>query len=977
VDLLTSQPRTYSDNDPVVFDDSALTSAVTLPADVVPGGIIFSNSTLNYSLTGAGKIGGKYGLVKNGAGSLSLVTSNNDFSGSTLINDGALVVAAVANALSSNSPVIIANGTLDLQTNNQSAGAVTLTNGAIAGAGATLTAPSFNLFNGTVSAALTGKGSLTKSGAGSVSLLGLNCYSNRTVLNGGTLVVTNLANGGSPSSLGASSANPTNLVLSGGTLSYQGPAVITDRGYTLAGTSTLDVQGDLTFKGTVAASGGNFTKTGPATLTYRGVGTNLLSIGGGYPAYALVSGSVVLDGSAGSQTNFVGNQIYVGYGGVGPASLILSNTSLGAGSWFSMDRGNGTSGFLTEVSLYNSVLTCGGGSSGLNMGNDTGTPISSVGVLNLRGTSRLVDANDFSVSGSAGSDDRVYITNSATVSIAGTLYIGNGAGTDTTPASTGTVSIASSGVLTCAGVGNAAVGVYGQGVLALQDNGRAAVGGLYVPSQSGGQGTIYVNDNAQLSFTNLYLSRYANSTGTVYQTGGTVTRYTGSAAGDCRIGGNTSGAANQLGIYNLSGGVFNVLNSGDLQIGPYGEGHFNQSGGAVTVSSGWAYVGVYSGGTGYLDVSGGSFNVTDTSAAAKGLVIGHSGTGTLNVSGTGLVNVVNSVAIGNVSGASGGSGTINLNGGVLSAKRIYLANAGAYGILNFNGGTLQAAANANSSFLTGLSSAYVLSGGAVFDSGLNTITVAQPLMDGGSGGGLVKLGAGTLVLSGANSYTGTTRVNAGTLLVNGVVAGAVQVQSGTLGGSGLIQGAVTVSSDGVLSPGDSMGVLNLQSTLSLNGTTLMELDKSANTNDSVNVASTLNYGGMLVLSNRAGVLVPGDTFQLFTAGSYHGAFGAVTSYSPNQAVRWDTSRLGVDGTVKVAGTVSLTPTSLTTAFSNNRLEFSWPADHTGWELQAQTNSAAVGLSTNWVTVSGSSATNRISFSLNQTNGAVFFRLVYP
>ncbi len=60
-----------------------------------------------------------------------------------------------------------------------------------------------------------------------------------------------------------------------------------------------------------------------------------------------------------------------------------------------------------------------------------------------------------------------------------------------------------------------------------------------------------------------------------------------------------------------------------------------------------------------------------------------------------------------------------------------------------------------------------------------------------------------------------------------------------------------------------------------------------------------------------------------------------------------------------------------------QLKFSWPADHTGWQLQAQTNTLASGLGTNWVNVPGSMQTNRMATSLNATNGAVFFRLLRP
>jgi hypothetical protein len=55
----------------------------------------------------------------------------------------------------------------------------------------------------------------------------------------------------------------------------------------------------------------------------------------------------------------------------------------------------------------------------------------------------------------------------------------------------------------------------------------------------------------------------------------------------------------------------------------------------------------------------------------------------------------------------------------------------------------------------------------------------------------------------------------------------------------------------------------------------------------------------------------------------------------------------------------------------------WPADHTGWRLQSQTNAADVGLSTNWFDVSGSAQTNLVIVPWNGSNGSVFFRLLWP
>jgi hypothetical protein len=63
--------------------------------------------------------------------------------------------------------------------------------------------------------------------------------------------------------------------------------------------------------------------------------------------------------------------------------------------------------------------------------------------------------------------------------------------------------------------------------------------------------------------------------------------------------------------------------------------------------------------------------------------------------------------------------------------------------------------------------------------------------------------------------------------------------------------------------------------------------------------------------------------------------------------------------------------------NGTNLDLSWPADHTGWRLQNQTNTLAKGLGTNWIAVSGSAATNHLVIPVTRTNGVVVFRMIYP
>ena len=92
---------------------------------------------------------------------------------------------------------------------------------------------------------------------------------------------------------------------------------------------------------------------------------------------------------------------------------------------------------------------------------------------------------------------------------------------------------------------------------------------------------------------------------------------------------------------------------------------------------------------------------------------------------------------------------------------------------------------------------------------------------GGTGGGLAKLGAGTLTLSGTNTYTGSTAVNVGGLFVNGTVGGSgVTVASGAiLSGAGTINAPVLISGGATLAPGSAAapGVFTIGGDLTLNG----------------------------------------------------------------------------------------------------------------------------------------------------------------
>jgi autotransporter-associated beta strand protein len=134
---------------------------------------------------------------------------------------------------------------------------------------------------------------------------------------------------------------------------------------------------------------------------------------------------------------------------------------------------------------------------------------------------------------------------------------------------------------------------------------------------------------------------------------------------------------------------------------------------------------------------------------------------------------------------------------------------------------------------------------------------------------LTKSGAGNWTISNStNSYTGPTNVNGGKLVVNGNISTSslTTVASGaTLAGSGTVGKTVV---NGTLSVGNSPGQMNFSDTLSLAGSTVMEIDGVAgagvtNGHDFVNLtglgaSGVLTYGGAMTL----------DLGVIFGAGSY-------------------------------------------------------------------------------------------------------------
>jgi hypothetical protein len=97
--------------------------------------------------------------------------------------------------------------------------------------------------------------------------------------------------------------------------------------------------------------------------------------------------------------------------------------------------------------------------------------------------------------------------------------------------------------------------------------------------------------------------------------------------------------------------------------------------------------------------------------------------------------------------------------------------------------------------------------------------------------------------------------------------------------------------------------------VTLGGTTVIKIDKTGGVQDKLSVGSALAYGGTLVVSNLSAAPVNGDSFPLFSAGTYSGGFASIVPAIPGAGLIWDQSSLATDGTLKViTGTIS-TPTT--------------------------------------------------------------------
>jgi autotransporter-associated beta strand protein len=266
-------------------------------------------------------------------------------------------------------------------------------------------------------------------------------------------------------------------------------------------------------------------------------------------------------------------------------------------------------------------------------------------------------------------------------------------------------------------------------------------------------------------------------------------------------------------------------------------------------------------------------------------------------------------------------------------------------------------------------SAYTLSGGSI---------------DGSTS--LVKSGSGAASLLGGNLYTGGTLINGGLLLVNntngsGTGVGAVTVTGGILGGTGLIAGPVTVEAGGGFAPGNPLGTLTISNNLTLatGAMSYFKIQRSPPANNSARIAGTLTVGGTLVVTNTgAAAFSIGDSFILFNAGSYAGAFAGLVLPPLPSGLGWSASILNTSGVLTV---VVAPPVINSVAVSPGTLVFQGSSGVPGanFYLLGSTNLAAP--MTNWTRLLTNAFDNNGNFDftnlLNANGPQSFFRLQAP
>jgi fibronectin-binding autotransporter adhesin len=931
---------------------------------------LYSLDTNGQSVTIASNLTSSGGsLTKAGAGTLT-VSGANTYSGGTTLGGGTLALGS-SGAIGTTGTISFGGGTLQFSASNTTDYSARFNNAA---------SQAYNLdTNGqsvTLATALTSSGgSLTKLGAGTLSLTGANTYTGVTTISAGTLSV---GNGGTTGSLSSPIADNAALIfnrsnalthsgnISGtGTLTKQGAGVLTLSGSnsylggtTLsAGTLSLGSSGAVGTSGTIDFSGGTLQFSASNTTDYSARFSNAAS-----QAYSLDTNSqsvtlaTGLTSSGGTLTKL----------GAGTLTLTGANTYTGATtiSAGTLSIGNGgTSGSLADGITDNAGLIFNRSDSPTHSGNISGT-----GTLTKQGAGTLTLSGSNSYSGgttlSAGA---LNLGSGGAIGTTGTISFGGGTlqfsasnatdysarfsnaasqayslDTNSQSVTLATALTSSGGTLTKLGAGTLTL------TAANTYSGATTISaGILSVGNGGTTGSIAdgITNNASLIFNRsnaLTHSGNIGGTGTLTQQGGGVLTLSGSNsysggttlnAGTLNLG--SSGAIATTGTITFAGGIlqFSASNTTD-----YSARFSNAAGQAYNLDTNSQSVTLATGltssggtltklGAGTLSLSGANTYSGVTTISAGTLSIGNGGTtgsvaGDITNNASLIFNRSNALTYtGNIGGTGSvtkqGAGTTTLSGTnsysggtTLSAGTLGLGSSGAIGTtgtISFGGGTMQFSASNTTDYSARFSNA--VSQAYSLDTNSQSVTLATGLTS--SGGTLTKLGAGTLVLTGANTYTGTTTISAGTLSI------------GNGGTSGSIADGITDNSSLVFNRSDApshSGNISGTGTLTQQGAGTLTLTGSNSYSGGTTLsAGILNLGSSGAIGTSGTISFGGGTLQFSASNTtdysarFSNAAGQAYSLDTNsQSVTLATGLTSSGGTLTKLGAETLTMTGANT-----------------------------------------------------------------
>jgi autotransporter-associated beta strand protein len=607
--------------------------------------------------------------------------------------------------------------------------------------------------------------------------------------------------------------------------------------------------------------------------------------------------------NTGTHTNWVEGdfKFYDGddavFGDIASSSTVTLGTNIAPGSVLVQNAANaytfaggalaGAAG-LTKSNAGTLILT--------NTNTNTGATMMSGGVL---------DVGNGGASGALGS---------------GAISVGAGAELIFNRSNNFTVSnsISGAGLVTKKGAGRMTVnGNSSAGVVNwnFTGTGNGDIGFQNANAVGGSGSTITLAENATGSA--FFATNGNTSDAAISLASGSVFTWNGSTGNTTTLSGEISGAGaitkvsgetlrltgvnTYTGTTTITTGTLELGESGQLGAGNYAGQIANSANFFVNSTANQTITGVISGGgalnkanTGTLGLSANNTHSGNTTISggvleilSNGLYRNSDGTGafnnvavvTINTGGTLRLKSYQYNGDGGLGGLRDYAGNRVINGGTLEVTGASHSSGQDFTV-GTNGGTFRynPAASGDTLTLTGNTNTNTqLNGTLTFDT-LGHISV-NDIIEGT--GGITKTGAGTLTLTGANTYAGDTTVSAGTLVIDGSVStGSLNVESGaTLMGSGTIGGATTIDSGAAFSPGNSPGLLTIDSSLTLMGDTLMEIGGLALGlgYDSVDVAGLLTYGGDLsIVSYNAHDLAQAASYTLFgVAGGETGTFNSV------------------------------------------------------------------------------------------------------